>query len=398
MMKRALLALMGICLVAAPASAQQRQIRGKVTSETGAPLGSVQVSVMGTNRITSTNDQGVYTIAATKGQSLQVRFIGTSPVARVVGASDVIDVQLKRTAVNLNEVVVTALGQSMTERALGTAQQTVQGNDIAQTQRMNFVNALQGRVAGVQVNTTSGVPGASSEIVIRGVSSISSSNQPLMIVDGLPLDNKVMNSNVLASGRAGSANSFENRGVDFTNRASDLNPDDIESIVVLKGPAASALYGIDAANGAIVITTKRGRAGTGGFELSTAMTAMHTSGAPYIQRMFDTTACDGCSGYNYFGAAYAPGTRFYDNVKGFFQTGLSSRNNLAFTGGSPDSRITYRVSGSADRDEGIIPNTRYNRYNLTARSTGQVTSWLNADLSMIYANAVNDQPFKGNGS
>ena len=138
---------------------------------------------------------------------------------------------------------------------------------------MNFVNALQGRVAGVQVNTTSGVPGASSEIIIRGISSLSSSNQPLMVVDGLPLDNKVMASSVLASGRAGSPNSFENRSVDFTNRAADLNPEDIESIVVLKGPAASALYGIDAANGAIVITTKRGRAGIGGLEFSTVATA-----------------------------------------------------------------------------------------------------------------------------
>jgi TonB-linked SusC/RagA family outer membrane protein len=395
---RAFMGLLGICLVAAPASAQQRQIRGKVTSETGSPLAAVQVSVMGTSRITTTNNEGAYAIAATTGQTLQFRYIGTTPVARVVGTSDVIDVQLKRMATNLNAVVVTALGQSMTERALGTAQQTVQGSDIAQTQRTNFINSLQGRVAGVQVNTTSGVPGASSEIIIRGVSSISSSNQPLMIVDGLPLDNKVMASSVLASGRAGSPNSFENRGVDFTNRAADINPEDIESLVVLKGPAASALYGIDAANGAIVITTKRGRAGSGGFELNTAMTVQHTAGAPEIQQMFDTSACVGCSGYNYFGDPYAPGTRFYDNVGHFFRTGLSSRNNLAFTGGSADARITYRVSGSADRDEGVIPNTRYNRYNLTGRSTGQVTSWLQGDLSMMYANEVNNQPFKGAGS
>ena len=395
---RAILGLLGICLAATQASAQQRQVRGKVTSETGSPLSGVQVSVMGTSRVTTTNNEGVYAIAATTGQTLQFRYIGTTPIARTVGTSDVIDVQLKRMATNLNAVVVTALGQTMTERALGTAQQTVQGSDIAQTQRLNFVNALQGRVAGVQVNTTSGVPGASSEIIIRGVSSISSSNQPLMIIDGLPLDNKVMNSNVLASGRAGSANSFENRAVDFTNRAADINPEDIESLVVLKGPAASALYGIDAANGAIVITTKRGRAGTGGFELSTAMTTEHVGRTPDIQQMFDTSACSGCSGYNYFGAPYAPGTRFYNNVKGFFQTGLSSRNNLAFTGGTPDSRITYRVSGSADKDEGVIPNTLYNRYNLSVRSTGQVTSWLNADLSMLYANAVNNQPLKGAGS
>jgi TonB-linked SusC/RagA family outer membrane protein len=207
-----------------------------------------------------------------------------------------------------------------------------------------------------------------------------------------------MNSNTLASGRAGSANSFENRAVDFTNRAADLNPEDIESLVVLKGPAASALYGIDAANGAIVITTKKGRAGVGGMDYSTAMTVQTTSGAPEIQQMFDTSACSGCSGYNYFGAPYAPGTKFYNNADNFFRTGLSSRNNFAFTGGSQDSKLTYRVSASSDRDLGVIPNTKYNRYNITGRSSAQVTSWLNADLSMIYANTVNNQPYKGNGS
>lgn len=390
--------MLGLCLVAAPANAQQRLIHGKVTSESGAPLPNVQVAVTGTSRITLTNAGGNYGIMAATGQVLQFRAIGTTPEQRTVGTSDVMDVELRRVATNLEAVVVTALGQTAVERSIGVAQQTVEGNDIAQTQRMNFVNALQGRVAGVQVNTTSGVPGASSEIIIRGVSSISSSNQPLMIVDGLPLDNKVMNSNVLASGRSGSANSFENRAIDFTNRAADINPEDIESIVVLKGPAASALYGIDAANGAIVITTKRGRAGVGGLDFSTAATMESTSGAPHIQQMFDTSTCSGCSGYNYFGAPYAPGTKFYDNVGNFFKTGVSGRNNLAFSGGSPDAKLTYRISGSADQDNGIIPNTRYDRYNITGNTTAQVTPWLNTDLSLMYANALNNQPFKGAGS
>jgi hypothetical protein len=190
MKKRVLVGLMGMLLFAAPAFAQQRLIRGTVTDDNGAPLANVQVMVVGTSRITATSAEGGYTINASTGQTLQFRFIGRTPVAKVVGTSDVIDVQLRRTAVNLDAIVVTALGQNMTERSVGTAQQTVQGVDIAQTQRTNFVNSLQGRVAGVQVATTSGVPGASSEITIRGISSISSSNQPLMIVDGLPLDNK----------------------------------------------------------------------------------------------------------------------------------------------------------------------------------------------------------------
>lgn len=390
---------MGMFLVAAQAvSAQQKTVHGRVTSDAGAPLSDVQVIIKGTSFGTSTNTEGNYSLLASSGQVLQFRFIGTAPVERTVGASDVIDVQLRRVATNLDAVTVTALGQTTTQRAIGTAQQQVEGTEIAQTQRLNFVNSLQGRVSGVEVVTTTGVPGASSSITIRGVSSISSSNQPLMIVDGLPLDNKVMNTNVLASGRGGSANSIENRAADFTNRAADLNPDDIESLVVLKGPEAAALYGIDAANGAIVITTKRGQSGTGGFEYSNSFKFERTQGSPKLQQMFDTSTCSGCSGYNYFGDPYAPGTKFYDNVGGFFQTSLAQRHNLAFSGGSPDHKVSYRVAGSLANEEGVIPNTKYDRYNITGASTAQVTRWLNADLSMLYTYALNNQPWKGAGS
>src|SRR5205085_4518823 len=176
---------------------------------------------------------------------------------------------------SLDAVVVTALGQTAAQRALGTAQQTVRGQDVAEAQRENFVNSLQGRIAGVDVTSSSGVPGASSSIVIRGISSISSSNQPLMILDGLPMDNRTLNTGVLASD-ASSTTAFSNRSVDFTNRAADLNSEDIESLTVLKGPEAAALYGIDAANGAIIIKTKRGKAG-GGMTYSSTMRIERTN-------------------------------------------------------------------------------------------------------------------------
>src|SRR2546429_455957 len=169
-----------------------------------------------------------------------------------------------------------------------TAQQTVQGDAIAGTQRENFINALQGRVAGVNVTSSSGVPGASTMITIRGVSSISSSNQPLMIVDGLPLDNKTLNTGVLASDAPTSNVAFSNRGLDFTNRAADLNPEDIETLTVLKGPEAAALYGIDAASGAIVITTKRGRPG-GGWQYSNSFRIEATRAKPQLQRVYGPT-------------------------------------------------------------------------------------------------------------
>src|SRR5512143_1584852 len=216
MKKTVLLVLMSFLLVAEAAFAQQRVVTGRVTSEQGSPLAGVAVSVKGTSIATSTDDEGQYSIRAETGQVLQFRFIGTALVERTVGAEDVIDVALRRVALSLEAVVVTALGQTTTQRALGTSQQAVQGDEIAQTQRENFLNALQGRVAGLDVTSSSGVPGASSSITIRGVSSISGSNQPLLIVDGLPMDNKTTNTGLLASDQ-NSNTAFSNRSVDFTN-------------------------------------------------------------------------------------------------------------------------------------------------------------------------------------
>src|SRR2546423_1163548 len=262
MKKSLVMVLVGLSLVAPHAVAQQKTVTGKVTSEQGAPLSGVSVVIKGTTRSTATNAAGNYSIGAEVGQVLQFRFIGTGLVERTVGDASVIDVQLRRVALDLDAVVVTALGEATERRALGTAQQTIRGADIAQTQRENFVNALQGRIAGVDVTSTSGVPGASASITVRGITSISGSNQPLMIVDGLPMDNRTLNTGLLASD-ANSNTALFNRGIDFTNRAADLNPDDIETLTVLKGPEAAGVYGIHAGDGALVITTTRGRAVSG---------------------------------------------------------------------------------------------------------------------------------------
>jgi TonB-linked SusC/RagA family outer membrane protein len=393
MKTRLVMMLMGTFLVAAQALAQQTPITGKVTDEQGTPLPAVSVVIKGTTIGTSTNDAGNYSILAAPGQVLQFRRIGAVPVERTVGANATLNIQLQRAVTSLNAVVVTALGETAAKRSLGTAQQSVTGAAIAETQRENFVNALQGRVAGVQVASTSGVPGASSSITIRGVSSISGSNQPLMIIDGLPMDNKTLNTGVLASDAPGSLTAFSNRGLDFTNRAADLNPEDIESLTVLKGPEAAALYGIDAANGAIVITTKRGKVG-GGLEYSNSFRIEHTASRPEIQQTFGPSGI-GSSTFLYFGAPYPDSTKFYDNIDGFFQTALTQKHNLSFSGAAADNRINYRLSTGITRQTGVIPNTDYDRVNLTGASQGQVTNWLNADLSMVYSYDTNDQPYKG---
>ena len=396
--------MMGIFLCSARASAQQKTVTGTVTDEGDSPIAGASVLIKGTTTGTQTSASGSYSIRVAPGQVLQFRFVGATPVERTVGAENVISVRLRRVAVSLDAVVTTALGQTTAQRAIGTAQQTVQGPEIANTQRESFVNALQGRVAGVNVVSSSGVPGASSSITIRGVSSISSSNQPLMIVDGLPIDNKTLNTSALPSDRPGSSTAFNNRGVDFTNRAADINPEDIESISVLKGPEAAALYGIDAANGAIVITTKRGRAGSRGIEYTNSTRFESVRSYPEIQKRYSvsgfagvgaTAATTGSTTPLYYGAPYPDTTKFYDNVDGFFQTGISQKHNLAFGGATQDNRLNYRLSAGVVRQRGVIPNSYFNRVNVTAASQGDVNSWMRADLSMGYTNEANNQNYKG---
>ena len=392
---RVLTVLMGLSLLAARLPAQQKTVTGKVTNEQGAPISGASIVIKGTGTGTYSNNAGDYSIRAEVGQVLQYRFIGTGLVERTVGAEDVINVALRQVALSLDAVEVTALGQTAERRAQGASQQTLQGSDIAQTQRENFVNALQGRIAGVDVTSTSGVPGASSSITIRGVSSISSSNQPLIIVDGLPMDNRTLNTGVLASD-ANSTTAFSNRGVDFTNRAADLNPDDIGSLTVLKGPEAAALYGIDAANGAIVIMTKRGRAG-GGVQYSSSFRVEATRARPQLQRVYGpTTVTAGILGsFDYFGAPYPAGTTFYDNIDGFLRTGGTVNQTLAFSGASADNRVNYRLGTAVDKQNGVVPNSGYSRVNVTAASQAQIARWLNSDISMSYDYDNNDQVYKG---
>src|SRR6478672_2055869 len=304
---RRVLGLLAFALLAPPSLVLAQgagTIRGRITdAANGSPLAGVQVRIENSKIGTLSGADGNYTITGAPAgpQFITTRRVGYSPERRAItisaSAAATQNFALHATAATLNEVVVTALGETTAQRSLGTAQHAVKARDIAETQRENFVNGLQGRVAGVQVVSTSGVPGASSSITIRGVSSISGSNQPLMIIDGLPMDNKTLNTGVLASDAPGSLTAFSNRGVDFTNRAADINPEDIETVVVLKGPEASALYGIDAANGAIVITTKRGRFGLAGLEYSNSFRFEQTNGVPELQKVYGQTSAGGALTY-----------------------------------------------------------------------------------------------------
>ncbi|MFD1255984.1 SusC/RagA family TonB-linked outer membrane protein [Mucilaginibacter terrae] len=389
-----------LCLGSTVAMAQSK-ITGKVTSgDDGMPLPGVTIKIKGSNAATQTGLAGDYSITANSGQVLVFSFVGYFTQEKTVTNGAAINVTLDPDSKNLNEVVVTALGQTAQKRTLGTSQQTVKGADIAGTQRENFINSLQGRVAGVEVNSSSGVPGASTNITIRGVSSISGSNSPLFVVDGLPIDNKTLNTGVLVSDNSATT-AFSNRGVDFTNRASDINPEDIESLVVLKGPEAAALYGIDAANGAIVITTKRGKPGEGRIDYSNSFRLEKLRAKPEIQSTYGlgtngvgNTISSLSGAYEYFGPEYPSGTKLYDNVENFFQTGFTQKHNLAFSGGTD--KATYRLSTSYTNQNGVVPKSVYDRINVTGASQATINNWMKADLSMSYEYANNDQPLKGN--
>jgi TonB-dependent SusC/RagA subfamily outer membrane receptor len=228
--------------------AQQKTVSGTVSDENGLPLIGATVVIAGTSSGTTTDFDGNYKINANQGDVLNFSYVGYSDQSITVGASNTINTTLQPDN-TLDEVVVTALGIKREEKALGYSVQSLKGDGLIEARESNISNALSGKIAGVQVTGTSGSVGASSRIVLRGNSFITGNNEPLYVVDGVPIDNR-------SFGNAGSGG-----GVDLPNGAADINPDDIESVTVLKGPNAAALYGLRAGNGVIVITTKKGVAG-----------------------------------------------------------------------------------------------------------------------------------------
>ena len=246
---RGLLTLV-LALVVQISFAQQKSITGTVTDQDGLPLPGVNILVQGTTNGTQTDFDGNYSIDAEQGQTLVFTYIGQKEVSKIIGDDDTIDVQMEQNAEALDEVVVTALGISREKRSLGYSTQEVDGEELNTVKSGNFVNSISGKASGIQIKRTNNL-GGSSNVVIRGNASLTGSNQALFVVDGVPISNTNSNSDFQAQG---SGNYY-----DYGNAASDINPEDIASVNVLKGAAASALYGSRAANGVIMITTKKGR-------------------------------------------------------------------------------------------------------------------------------------------
>jgi TonB-linked SusC/RagA family outer membrane protein len=372
------------------AMAQMRTISGKVSeAKSKEAIIGANVFVKGTTRGTITDTDGNFTIDVNSNEVLLVSYIGSRDKSVNVGNTSIFNITLESVGALIEEVVVTAFGVTKEKRSLSHASQTV--TNIDETPRENFLTSLGPLVAGATVNASSGAPGASSQIVLRGFNSLSGNNSPLFIVDGLPISNSVFDQNNLAS-------QGSNRGDDFTNRIADLNPNDIASITILKGPEAAALYGIDAGSGAIIITTKKGKKGAPKITYDNQFRVDQYTRFQEVQTEFDL----GVQGnpdsrtMNAFGPRLPAGTPIFDNTRAFFQDALVSRHNLTVDGGVKG--MTYRGAFGSTNQKGTIPNTGFDRYNV--RGTLGYTAPNNKfDVTgtAAYTNTSNQKAFRGAG-
>ncbi len=370
--------------------AQEQTINGKITDDKGETLPGVSISVQGTTKGTTSDVNGKFSIKASTGNTLVFTYVGMVTQKINLTKITTLNVILKQDASELEEVTVTtAFGLDKNKRSLGYATQTVSGDDIAESGRENIFNALQSRVAGATINATSGAPGASSAIVLRGFNSLSGNNSPLIVIDGLPINNSTLNQGQLATGGS-------NRDNDFSNRLADINPNDIESLTVLKGPEATSLYGIDAGSGAIIIKTKKGQAGKPKISYNNSFRVDQNYLFPEATQTVYGTGNQGFSTTtrSLFGPKIPAGTPVYDNLRNFFQDALSAQHNLSVNGGKD--RFTYRASLGTLNQKGTVPNTSADRYNgkLTL-GYSSLNKKLDVSLSGTYTESKNVKAIKG---
>lgn len=409
-----LIFLLLLCTGAITSFAQQRTVTGKVTDSNGNPVPSVNVTVKGTTTGTTTNSDGDYSISVPSGNStLVISSVGFKATEVAVSGRSTVDVSLSGDVKELSNVVVTALGVKRQERSLQYSVTQVDGSTMTQARENSVINSLEGRVAGVNISKIASGVGASTRVVIRGAKTLTSgNNQPLYVIDGIPMDN----SNFGQAGVWG--------GADQGDGMNSINPDDIESITVLKGAAAAALYGARAANGVINITTKKGAASKNlGIELNgnyvldrinNLLDLQHThgegfySGATLSTRVAKTAQTiqeywlNGL-GNNGWGPKYGGSsvqfdgvTRPYeyagDNVDRFFEDGYTLTNSVALTGGSETTNM--RFSAAELNSKAIVPNSGFDRFNASFAINSQFGKKIKLTGKVLYSNEkVKNRPF-----
>lgn len=344
-----------------------KQVTGRVVDEKNEPLIGVNIRVEGTDDGTVTDLEGKYVIKASIGSILSFTYIGYISSYVKIADKNVYNIQMSANVEALNEVVVTALGIKREQKALSYNVQQVKSDQLTNVKDANFINSLNGKVAGVNINSSSSGVGGASKVVMRGTKSIEQSSNALYVIDGIPMFN------------FGGGGSMENGSQGVTEGIADINPDDIESISVLTGAAAAALYGSNAANGAIVINTKRGKVG----KLQVSVSSNTEFAKPFVLPHFQNRYGTGSSGKAGNSTTLSWGTLLNDasrrnyEPRDFFDTGITYTNSITLSTGTDKNQTFF--SAAAVNSEGIVPNNRYNRFNFTFRNT---TNFLNDRMKL----------------
>ncbi|HYE55779.1 MAG TPA: SusC/RagA family TonB-linked outer membrane protein [Chitinophagaceae bacterium] len=369
-------------------------ITGRITTAEGAPVSGVSVAVKGTRRGTSTNANGEFSIEAEKGETLVFSYVGFATQEVVVGSDTRLSIVLQQSNSQMNEVVVTALGIRKESKRLGYSVTKVEGEGLTKAREINVANGLVGKVAGVNVSGVNGGPGSSSNIRIRGGSSLFGNNQPLYVINGVPMDNSQRH-----EGTAGMWG-----GADMGDGISNINPDDIEEISVLKGSTASALYGSLAKNGVILITTKSGKNRKGiGVEFNSNFTVDkiidHTdfqyeygqgtlgmkpanANAAYVTGTSSWGGkIDGSNSFQFDGVQ-RPYVAHEDNIRNFYRTGTTATNTLAFFGGGEN--VNYRLSASNLMNQSVVPNSNLKRNTFNLNLNTAIAKRLSLSIIVNY--------------
>ena len=355
-----------------------KTVGGTVLDENGEPVIGATVSVKGTNLVTVTDIDGRFELKVPNGSILSVSYLGYT-TAEVPATGENLTISLKPDERQLAEVVVTALGIRRSEKALSYNVQQVNSEQLTTVKSANFMNSLAGKVAGVNINASSAGVGGATRVVMRGPKSINQSNQALYVVDGVPINNR-------NNGETGSSFSTQpgSEGI------ADINSEDIESISVLSGPAAAALYGSAAAQGVIMITTKKGSKGRVQVTISNSSQFLSPFKMPEFQNSYANRPGEVRSWGEKGGSPYGG-----FEPEDFFNTGTNIQNNVALTVGN-DRNQTYLSVGTTNA-RGIIPDNKYNRYNFTVRNTTKfLDDKLTLDFSLSYINQ-NDRNLMAQG-
>lgn len=344
-----------------------KRVTGRVVDENGEPLIGANVRVEGSSTGAMTDADGNFSLDVPADGRLSVSYVGYSPQTLNVGNKNEIKVHMASDTRQLSDVVVTALGIKREQKALSYNVQQIDGAALMENHEANFVNALNGKVAGVTINASSSGTGGASRVVMRGTKSIEQSSNALYVIDGVPMFNF----------GGGGDTEFGSRGT--TEAIADINPDDIETISVLTGAAAAALYGSQAANGAIVITTKKGHAGKLKLTVSTGIDWLKPFKMPEFQNRYGTGSrgTEGSSTILSWGKRLTPAAQTGYTPEDFFQTGHVYTNSLTLSAGTERNQSFF--SAAAVNSEGLVPNNRYNRYNFTYRNT---TSFLDDKMQL----------------